>query len=283
MPMSPKLLRPRASGTAIHSEAVDWAARVTANGGTVSSNTLAAVSTFCATVNLIGVRSKLYRVNLFAGNELAAALVPLYTATSTGGTNIGFATDTNNGFVSADYAETGTSGGIRKSSGSKNINTGARNLIPASDFAHLGVSIVNGSILGFGPAVAIGPSGTGRCDIWTNGSGSPVSLAASPWFSDSGSNQATGSSYARWLVSRTSLSLARMFRNGVANTSDTTTRTYTPATVNPAHTLTVLGEAANAFSLFGVHYYTFGASLTDQQAAEYDAAFSVFLQQMGRS
>jgi hypothetical protein len=74
MAMSPTLLRPRAT---VHPEAAAWAARVVANGGTVG-NSLAAVSKFCAAIASAGIRDRFYRLNLFCGSNLNAALVPLY-------------------------------------------------------------------------------------------------------------------------------------------------------------------------------------------------------------
>jgi len=125
-PMNPRLLRPTASG-ATHPEARDWATRVTANGGTVSSTTLAAVSKFCAAINAAGLRDRFYRLNLLCGTSdasLNAVRTPLYVATSFGGATVGDATDTNVNFVQGDYAETGASGGLKGNASTKRLNTG---------------------------------------------------------------------------------------------------------------------------------------------------------------
>lgn len=125
MPMSPRLLKPRASG-ATHPEAASWATRVVTNGGTVGSSTLAAVSKFCRDIDAAGIRSKFYRLNLFCGTGLNACLVPLYVNTSSGGVTLGNTTDTNNGpFVSGDYSETGSStGGLKGNGTTKHLDTG---------------------------------------------------------------------------------------------------------------------------------------------------------------
>jgi len=126
-PMSPRLLRPRASG-ATHPEAIDWATRVTANGGTASSTTLAAVSTFCAAIDReSGLRAAILRCNLFCGNSdasLNAVRTPLYRGASLTGTQLGNATDTNVNFVAGDYQETGSGGGLKGNGSSKYLNTG---------------------------------------------------------------------------------------------------------------------------------------------------------------
>jgi hypothetical protein len=121
--MNPRLLRPTASG-ATHPEARDWATRVTANGGTVTSTTLAAVSKFCAAINAAGIRDRFYRLNLFCGTGLNACLVPLYQGQSLAGAQFGNSTDTNIGpFVSGDYLESnGLDPGDTNTS--KALNTG---------------------------------------------------------------------------------------------------------------------------------------------------------------
>lgn len=96
-----------------------WASAVTANGGTYTEATLAAVSIFCASAKLAGYWDKLNRINLFCGNELAAALVPL----KVGG---GFPLDANVNFVGVDYAlATGLTGDFAN----KYLNTG---LVPSA-------------------------------------------------------------------------------------------------------------------------------------------------------
>jgi hypothetical protein len=122
MAMSPRLLRPRAGG--VHPEAADWRSRVITNGGTVSASTLKAVDTFCKAISSAGLRDRFYRLNLFAGTGLSAALVPLYRGPSLGGTQFGNTTDTNVNFVSGDYVETGATGGLVGNGTSKYLQTG---------------------------------------------------------------------------------------------------------------------------------------------------------------
>lgn len=125
MPMSPRLLRPRASG--VHPEAASWRTRVVANGGSVSATTMRAVDAFCRTIDAAGIRDRFYRLNLFCGNSdstLAAVRTPLYRGQSRAGTQLGGTTDTNVNFVQGDYAETGASGGLDGNGSTKYLNTG---------------------------------------------------------------------------------------------------------------------------------------------------------------
>ena len=124
--MNPRLLRPTASGVS-HPDARDWAARVTANGGTVSSTTLKAVDTFCKAIAAAGLRDRFWRLNLFCGNSdasLNAVRTPLYLSDALGGSNYGGATDTVVNFVSGDYDETGANGGLKGNGSNKYLNTG---------------------------------------------------------------------------------------------------------------------------------------------------------------
>lgn len=121
MAMSPRLLRPIASG--VHPEAAAWRSAVVANGGSVSASTMKAVSKFCGDIDAAGIRDRFYRLNLYCGN-FNAALVPLYRSASFNGPTFGNATDTNVNFVAGDYVETGSSGGLFGNGTTKYLNCG---------------------------------------------------------------------------------------------------------------------------------------------------------------
>jgi len=143
MPMNPRLLRPLASRR--NAEAQDWINRVYANGGTVSTSTASAVSTFCDAIDAAGIRDRFYRMGMFCGDNLNAALVPLYRGPTFGGTTYGNVTDTNNGpFVGGDYVE---SAGLQGNQTSKYLNTGLTyDDLPAQAQAHLSVWKGAGSV-----------------------------------------------------------------------------------------------------------------------------------------
>lgn len=77
---------------------IDWMFRVMTAGGTVSTSTYALIGRLVEDLSLVGLREKILRLNLRCGSNLAACLVPLIA-------DFGDATDTNNNFVEADYAE----------------------------------------------------------------------------------------------------------------------------------------------------------------------------------
>jgi len=109
-----------------HMEVDKWLANVYWNAGGANSTTIAALNTFCNAIDNAGIRSKFYRLNLFCGNNLQACCVPLYTSTSYYDQSLGLAVDMNNGFVSGDYNETGSNGGLLGDGTSKHLRTGLR-------------------------------------------------------------------------------------------------------------------------------------------------------------
>jgi len=144
-----------------HPEAVDWRARVIRNGGNVSDFTARAVSNFCTAIDGAALRDRFYRLNLFCGNGLSSALVPLYRGPVSGGTVaagtlFGNATDTNNNFVSADYNETGNACGLNGNGTNKSLNTGL-NASAFSSFRNLHMGIgLRKTTTGTGFRVGIG-------------------------------------------------------------------------------------------------------------------------------
>lgn len=104
-PSSVKRMFRGASGV-WNADAADWVRRVEANGGSVSTATVGAVTEFCNAIDAAGIRGKFFRLNVFCGTGLNACLVPLYRGQSLDGTQYGNATDTNNGpFVSGSFSE----------------------------------------------------------------------------------------------------------------------------------------------------------------------------------
>lgn len=80
-----------------HIDVQNWLNTVALNGGSASSITIAALNTFCNSVDSAGLRNKFYRLNLFCGNNLNSCLVPLYTGPSSnyGLQQYGYGSDMN--------------------------------------------------------------------------------------------------------------------------------------------------------------------------------------------
>jgi len=285
MPMPPRLLRPRAS-RATHPEALNWATRVTANGGTVSGTTLAAVSTFCAAIDSAGLRDRFYRLSLFCGDQLAAALVPLYLAESSTASARGNATDTNVNFVSGDY---GLGTGLRGNGSTKHLNTGyAANTLAANN-SHLSAGILEAQTFAFGDDRTIMGAWNGSESVFEMraldlGGGVP-SVSAFTRF---------GTTSERFGDSVASLSLAAgnilcawpsMYRNGVASGATATTSFDFPAAVSVfvfALNFNNTGGPLNRTNA-RLGYYSIGATMTGSQAAAFSNAINAFYSAVGRS
>jgi hypothetical protein len=258
-----------------NADAQSWIDRVYANGGTVSTSTANAVNTFCNSIDASGLRDRFYRLNLFAGTGLSAALVPLYRGQSLGGTQFGNATDTNTNFTSTDYSETT---GLLNATGTKFLSTGVTSSqLPASS-GHVAWSYTNNSFAATGFAWGtIHNTGAYRTYCFISNASSQTFSVASGNFSEVSS---FASAYGRWLASRTSRSMLSAYRNGSGIANDTRTVT---ATTGGTDQFLVFRSAGGSGSRFGMNYYGFGESMTAAQAASFDSAVSAFLTALGRS
>lgn len=278
MGMNGRLLRPLASG---HPDAMSWRSRVIANGGTVSASTMTAVTAFCKSIDAAGIRDRMWRTNLFCGSTLSAAIVPLYRGPSLSGTQYGNSTDTNNNFVSGDYVETGSSGGLTRSATGKTLSTGITPAnAPVLGTGHLATSVISGSFTAAGFAVDFGQNLAYRANHYVNTTNANQQFFGS--FEDvnasvSQSTSVANGLYSRWLITRTSTSLATLYRNAASVATRTATATQTSNTTQ----LTIFGSSGGGAGV-GLHYYSLGDGLTASQVSAFDAALSSFLSAMGR-
>jgi hypothetical protein len=103
------------------------------------------LSTLCSDIDKAGIRSKIYRMNMFVGPSLNAALVPLYRAESRTATVRGNTVDQSLGSPSfdgsVDYNETGASSGLKGNGSSKYLDTGILANSLAANNIHLGFGL----------------------------------------------------------------------------------------------------------------------------------------------
>lgn len=292
MPMSPRLLRPRQT---IHPEAADWANRVRANGSSVSGTTLVSVSKFCRAIDSAGIRSRFYRLNLFCGGagssdttRLNAALVPLYRGPSVSNT-FGSATDTNAGnlFGTANYNETGASGGLAGNGSTQYLQTGLlTSALPQVATGHLAAYCMTGfsasSAYGLVSSFSSGFVGSNYYGIEANSGGVAGTLSGSWGSSFSGRHTATsaeGSGVGFVGVSRTLSTDSRLYRNG--SQVGATSATSTTPTANDGGGFAVFAHMAQVNStanLAAVRMggYSIGAGLSVAEMAAYYTAMQAF-------
>jgi hypothetical protein len=267
--------------TVSNADAQGWVNRVYANGGTVSASTAAAVNTFCDAIDAAGIRSLMYRANLFCGTGLNACLVPLYRGPSLGGTQYGGTTDTNVGpFVSGDYAETT---GLAAGSG-KYLRTGLTQ-------ANVGVA----SHLAFYDCVKATNAYANR--IGSRGAGDThehaitnLDVATSMDYASSataGTGRARTTGYTQagafWLGVNPSATSAILYRNGVsAATSTPSARTaqnleYWAFALNNNGTLDSNQTTGRSGG------YSIGTAMDATQVAAYYTAMQAFQAALGRN
>jgi hypothetical protein len=274
-PMSPRLLRPRASG--VHPEAASWRTRVVANGGTVSTTTMQAVDRFCRSIDTAGLRDRFVRLSLLCGDNLTAARVPLYVNTSASGATLGNAIDTNNSFAAGDYTVTG---GIKCGS-SRSLNTG---LSPDSaDYAngHVSVWIRRTGTLGRSGLVSTWNTGYTQPALWIEYAPA-TSVGLFNWYREqaSGTGGTTGN---HLLVTRRSTTDQAWYQNGNLGASDTNTTTTTATSSIPWHIgCRRVGTTSEAFADENVTHYSIGRSMTASQITAFYSALQTFMTALGR-
>lgn len=104
-------------------DSVDYFQRIIANSGTIDSTTKKAVDTFVRALKTNSLWTKISRINLFLGDQLAAAMVPLKVG---GGNTV----ESNQNFLSGDYT---LAGGLVGNTTTKYLKTG---WIPSSQLTH---------------------------------------------------------------------------------------------------------------------------------------------------
>ena len=276
MAMSPRLLRPRAT---VHPEAAAWAARVVANGGSVTGTTLLAVSKFCASIASAGIRDRFYRLNLFCGSNLNAALVPLYRGPSLGGTQYGGATDTNNAFVGVgtDYAETGATGGLTGNGTSKYLDTGfPMNTLPSTTSGHAAVYCRNrSSSSSFHGMVGVNLAG---------GSGFGVATDGTVYAQWGAFANVTNNANGLLVASRTSATSLVAYAAGTAIATNSTSTTPTASTLNAAVFVSRNSTISNTFfdpRTYG--FYSIGTGLSAAEVTSLTNAVNAFQSALGRA
>jgi hypothetical protein len=262
-------------GAGPDSDATAWAAAVTANSGTYSAGTLAAIDAFCVAAKGNGYWSDLLRVNPFAGDQLAAALVPLKAGA-------GDAVDTAppGGFTSGDYTE---ATGLTSQNGSYYLRTGFLPTSLTTNDTHFGVydrTAIQHNNVGMGTSktgqsqVAAFQSyvSGGLFDMYDSGSGRLVSPA---------------STYPVGMMVgvRSAANVAVIYRNGVASvTADPGGGTIGANDLEfYVFTGNIDGAPGGAGSGQSLGGYFIGSALTAQQAADFYTDWQALMTAFGRN
>jgi hypothetical protein len=275
--------------TVANADAQDWINRVYQNGGTVSSATAAAVNTFCESIASAGIRDRFYRMGIFAGSNLNAALVPLYRGPSLGGTQYGNATDTNNAFVGigTDYAETGATGGLTGNGTTKYLNTGFNvDQLPGAANCHLS-SFITGTQDITSVRTLVGTifnSVTDRYRLFlrTDSSTPPNYTLQIDLGKSEGASQInrTNTSGGLLVGSRTSTTNLSLYAGGVSAAAPNTNPTAETTGASPFFVFARNGPTEYYNGRMAA--YSIGAGMTAAQVTAYNTAIQAFQTAMGR-
>jgi hypothetical protein len=261
-----------------NADAQDWINRVYANGGTVSTATAGAVNTLCDSLESASLRDRFYRLNIFAGSNLNAALVPLYRGPSLGGTQYGGATDTNVGglFVTANFSE---SGGLVGDGSTKYLKTGlASNQLAGGLTGHAAIWRGTGTVAS--TRIALGGSDNDADDFEiqertasTHGAWGKTTFVGSTPANVSGLK----------MVNRSSSTRVDLYSNGSSIANSTASVVVAPH----ANEFYVFGGNRNGTLTlpvaFPVFAYSLGVSMDATQATNYYNALAAFQTSMSRA
>jgi hypothetical protein len=266
-----------------HAEASAWESQVRANGGTVSPETLQAVSDFCTAIDAAGIRNKLYRVNLFCGDNLRACLVPLYTSPSAGSAPVGgYAVDLNTGFIGSDYLEKGIgTGGLRgNGTAAKKLSTGLRpqDIVANSATGHYGMYIPPFSLPTFRVETPVSSFSGGTRIHFDYRNGSGVIGVKAAW-----AGNVTGSGIANpsglIVADRSSSTRFDQYQQGVSVANTTTAI----GTIEPMPQYEIFSNQLTNYTSNPLFGYTLGSSLTASEHVAYSAAWNTFQASLSRA
>lgn len=263
-----------------HSETTDWYGRVIANGGAASDAVLIAVDRFVRAIYAGNIRDRFWRLNLLAGDNLAAAAVPLL-AGPTPGVQYGTGNDSMVNIVSGDYT---LAGGLTGNAASKYINTGvnAFNLPILSNGLHLGAFAFTTTVTSGSVRSLIGVLSNVQYAVAFDFRNTPATFTTLALGSFAGSPTFPGLFLA---------SLCGTNARGVLRTSDTVVDSTTASTsdrVTGNENLFALSRN-NSTNAPGQYWggrmgcYSFGPHMTASQSSVFYAALTRFHTDIGRS
>lgn len=270
--------------TVNHPDVDNWLNVVTLSGGSASNTTITALNNFCNSIDAAGLRSKFYRLNLFCGNNLQACLVPIYNSVSYNLPTLGFNVDTNNNFISDDYNETGSNGGLKGDGSTKYLNTGfLGNTLPTGN-RHLSVYESLRDTNAYKAFIGVQDDGTGTY-YFTLSNFNPGTRIFASFQTQVASpdGQTTGG---HWIATDPASNSLVLYKNASAVASSSSTARALPmakpifvfAYNSSISTPTPGGQTASRLNA-----YSIGLGLSQQQATDYYNIMNTFQTALNRN
>jgi len=287
-----------------HPDVQLWLNNVTANGGTASAGTISALNTFCNSIDNAGLRDKFYRLNLFCGDNLNAALVPLYTSVHWLSPAYGFSKDINYNFIGADYSETGSNAGLTSSGadptqqnvGTKYLDTGffpsmVGTMGSLIDNLHIAATVSTTAISAAGQNILFATNS--YTDAWS------LTIQLFPTYAHIRTNITQGASNGinsaliplstglvspatHLISSRLTTTDFRVYQAG-SQLGSTNTTPITAVLTRPAPTFLLFRQTAGFYSNLRLSDYSFGKGLTSSEASSYSSILQTFKNSLNRT
>lgn len=275
------------SSPPIHPEAVRWADSVAANRGSVSSFTLSAVSDFCNAIDAAGIRDRFFRLNLFCGNQLAACLVPLYRSRSANAAPLGGFSDANNNFVAADYAETGSTGGLLGNTTTKFLETGLPMSVLVDSFPSVHMACYANNRHTGGAFVYMGTGANTQDFTLLFFDSGTTARSSAPGFRFAAVSDSMAARLGSRVISRAASNLETLFRNGTSGGTSTAAASvsdWTAWRTRPVRLFAsrIQDNGASDFANLRACSYSLGLGLTSAQSLAYHNALQAFQVALGR-
>lgn len=266
-----------------HPDVTSWLNTLSLIGGSANSTTIAALNTFCNSIDAAGLRNKFYRLNLFCGNNLTSCLVPLYVNTQWNLPVLGFSIDTNNNsnFTSTDYNETGVSGGLVSNGTNKLLHTGLRGTELSAGNRHLSAYEITNATTDYSPSLGTTEGNAAQHAIgpWTTS----TTYAYRTHNTIGGSASATKNT-GFWLGSDTSTTTSVLYRNAISAASSS----GFPAGGSSSLQYTIFGVINSTNSPAEVSEarlgaYSIGLSLNSSEVSSFNTIMQTFQTALGRN
>lgn len=264
-------------------EVDDWAdVRVPANGGTVSVATKAAVTVFMLAIKAAGIRTKIRRLNTYAGDQLAAAAVALIRDDLATGTPTGTSADVMANYVGGDYVENAGLTGNGNPGSDKSARTPqAFGLIPSANDVHY-ASWSNTASAGLTQFGVINTLDKQCITNLSNGGNVNAVLGdtTNPNFYATYADASNGKGL--YLANRPSSAAVKGYRNGVLRATSVSTAGTLPTTLNYNATAlnnNAVTQSANTRTWLG---YSIGLGLTDADVTALYNAWATLQTSLGR-
>lgn len=247
-------------------------ARVVTNGGTIGTTAKNAVNDFVLAAKANGYWSKLTRINLIVGDQLAAALTPLKVG---GGSD----PETNNNFVSGDYTQ---STGLTGNGSTKWLNTG----LAMASYTNAHMAVYAGGLETSGDTASMGEyAGSGASGMILN---NYVSAWGARAFRGGNINQTSSAQISSGLITGGFLvgnmesgPASYIYQNGSASNFQNSDVQSTSGVAVGIFAVNIAGSASG-YSSMACRGYSIGSTLTSTDIGNMNTDLEAFQDALGR-